>query len=136
MGARLRIFLTSEEDRTLFELRTANGVSQRIKDRAEALRLNAYGWYVEKIAAYLNWTPQTVRETIHRWQTSGLGGLWETNGRGAKPRWQQADIAYLEQCLEKEPRTYNSQQLAQKLESDRQVKLSSDRLRRILKKRG
>jgi hypothetical protein len=40
------------------------------------------------------------------------------------------------QHLKKEPRTYNNLQLAQKLESDRQIKLSPDRLRRVLKKRG
>ncbi len=55
---------------------------QRVKDRAEALRLSAHGWDVEKIAAYLNWAPQTVRETIHRWNSFGLGGLWEAPGRG------------------------------------------------------
>lgn len=136
MGARIRVLLNPEEDRTLFELRTATTVPQRVKDRAEALRLSGHGWYVEKIAAYLNWVPQTVRETIHRWNTFGLGGLWEASGRGGKPKWQEADIAYLEQCLEQEPRTYNSQQLAQKLERDRQVRLSPDRIRRVLKKRG
>ncbi len=86
MGARIRVFLTSEENRTLFELRTATTVPQRVKDRAEALRLSAHGWYVEKIAAYLNWAPQTVRETIHRWNTFGLGGLWEASGRGGKTK--------------------------------------------------
>jgi transposase len=136
MGARIRIFLTPEENRTLFELRTATSVPQRVKDRAEALRLSANGWYVEKIAAYLNWTPQTVREAIHRWNTWGLGGLWEAAGRGGKPKWQEADIAYLEECLKQEPRTYNSYQLSEKLGSERQVQLSPDRIRRILKKRG
>lgn len=38
MGARLRIFLNPEEDRTLFELRTAQGIPQRTKDRAEVVR--------------------------------------------------------------------------------------------------
>ena len=66
----------------------------------------------------------------------GLGGLWETPGRGAKPKWQLADLQYLEQCLEQEQRTYNSEQLAKKLASDRQVQLSPDRIRRVLKKRG
>ena len=61
MGARLRIFLTREQDRTLLKLRTAD-VPQKVKDRAEVIRLNAHGWYVEKIAAHFNWTPQTVRE--------------------------------------------------------------------------
>jgi DNA-binding NarL/FixJ family response regulator len=65
MGARIRIFLTPEENRTLFELRTATTVPQRVKDRAEALRFSAHGWYVEKIADYLDWAPKTVRETIY-----------------------------------------------------------------------
>jgi len=86
-------------------LRRATTVPQRVKDRAEAVRLNARGWYVEKIAAHLNWTPQTVRLAIHRWRTKGLGGLWEAVGRGGKARWQQSDIAYLQECLEQEPRT-------------------------------
>jgi hypothetical protein len=42
----------------------------------------------------------------------------------------------LEKCLKEEPRTYNSLQLTQKLERDRSIKLSPDRLRRVLKKRG
>ncbi len=42
----------------------------------------------------------------------------------------------MEEGLKKEPRTYNSVQLAQKLEKERSIKLSPDRLRRILKKRG
>jgi len=79
---------------------------------------------------------QTVRQTIHRWETKGLGGLWEKSGRGGKARWQADDIEYLESCLRQEHRTYNSRQLAQKLVRERQVKLSPDHLRRVLKKRG
>jgi hypothetical protein len=33
MGARLRVFLSSKEDRTLLNLRTAD-VTQKVKDRA------------------------------------------------------------------------------------------------------
>ena len=135
MGARLRIFLTSEQERSLVRLKTAD-VSQKVKDRAEAIRLNAHGWYVEKIANHFNWTVQTVRDVLHRWRKSGLEGLWESKGRGLKPKWTEDDIVFLEECLRHEPRTYNSHQLAEKLESDRQVKLSPDRLSRVLKKRG
>lgn len=135
MGARLRVFLTSSQDETLFNLRTGN-VPQKVKDRAEVIRLNAHGWYVEKIAAHFHWTPQTVREVLHKWQKLGLVGLWELPGRGSKAKWKEEDIVFLEDTLKKEPRTYNSLQLAQKLESDRQIKLSPDRLRRVLKKRG
>jgi transposase len=136
MPAPLHIQLTPEEERTLSELRTASTVPYRTRDRAHVLRLNANGWTVEKIAECFNWHEQTVRQTIHRWEKFGLGGLWEAPGRGAKPKWQEADLQYLEQSLEQEQRTYNSEQLAKKLASDRQVELSPDRIRRVLKKRG
>ncbi|MEP0879760.1 IS630 family transposase [Funiculus sociatus GB2-M2] len=133
MGARLRVFLTQKQDKALLELRTAD-VPQKVKDRAEVVRLNAHGWYVEKIAAHFKWTSQTVREVLHKWQNLGRSGLWELPGRGGKPKCQEEDIEFLEECLKKEPRTYNSLQLAQKLEKERSIKLSPDRLRRVLKK--
>jgi transposase len=77
-----------------------------------------------------------VREVLHKWQKLGLEGLWELPGRGGKTKYREEDIVFLEECLKKEPRTYNSLQLAQKLEGDRSIKLSPDRLRRVLKKRG
>lgn len=135
MGSRLRVFLTREQEKTLFNLRTAD-VPQKVKDRAEVIRLNAHGWYVEKIADHFNWTAQTVREVLHRWKKQGLEGLWSKPGRGGKPRWEEADMVFLEECLEQEPRTYNSVQLAQKLEQERSIKLSPDWLRQVLKKRG
>ena len=135
MGARIRVFLTREQDKTLLNLRTAD-VPQKVKDRAEIIRLNAHGWYVEKIATHFNWTAQTVREVLHKWRKLGLEGLWELAGRGGKTKYTEEDIVFLEECLKNEPRTYNSLQLTQKLESDRNVKLSADRLRRVLKKRG
>ena len=39
MGARLRVFLTDEQDKTLLNLRKEN-VPQKVKDRAEIIRLN------------------------------------------------------------------------------------------------
>ena len=135
MGARLRVFLTGEQDRSLLKLRTAD-VPQKVKDRAQVIRLNAHGWYVEKIAAHFNWTAQRVREVLHKWQKLGLEGLWELPGRGLKPKLTEVDIIFLEECLKKEPRTYNSRQLSEKLERDRSIKISPDRLRRVLKKRG
>lgn len=135
MPAPLRIILTAEEDCTLTELRLAQSVPQRTRDRAHILRLNAQGWNVPAIAEIFECHPHTVRATLRRWKERGLGGLWEAPGRGAKPRWQASDLEYLSDCLEHEPRTYNSVQLAKKLKQERLVDLSSDRLRRLLKKK-
>jgi len=77
-----------------------------------------------------------VRSTIRRWEQQGLGGLWEAPGRGAKPKWQETDLQYLEQALETENCTYNCDQLVQKLAQERQVSLSASRLRHLLQKRA
>lgn len=135
MGARLRVFLTHEQDQTLLNLRKQD-VPQKVKDRAEVIRLNAHGWYVEKIAAHFDWNEKTVRKVLNTWGKLGLEGLWESPGRGGKPKWKEDDIAFLEECLKQESRTYNSSQLARKLENERSIQLSPDRLRRVLKKRG
>src|SRR4028118_1918358 len=87
MPAPVQIKLNLEEDRTLRELSYADGVPERVKQRASALRLNAAGWTVHQVAQHLDWAPQTVRETIHRWQAGGLGQLWEASGRGRHRRW-------------------------------------------------
>jgi transposase len=76
----------------------------------------------------------TIRSTIRRWEQRGLGGLWEASGRGAKPKLQAEDLQYVEGLLAQETRTYNSTQLVKKLKQERGIDLSSDRLRRLLKK--
>ncbi len=136
MGCRLRIILNEDEKQTLEELRRAKEVPQRTRDRAQVLLLNARGLKNEQIAQGLNWAISTVRQTLHRWEKMGLAGLWDAPGRGGKPRYSESDLLYLENCLVQEPQAYNSKQLAKKLASDRQVFLSPDRLRRVLKKRG
>lgn len=99
MPAPVHIVLTSEEDQTLSELRVAPTVPQRTRDRAHMLRLNAQGWRVPAIAEIFKCQENTVRRTLQRWQQDGLGGLWDAPGRGTKAKWQEADMAYLEQCL-------------------------------------
>ena len=135
MPAPLRITLTEAEDRTLSELRQAQSVPYRTRDRAHMLLLNAQGWNVPAIAQMFGRHEHRVRATLRRWEMDGLGGLWEAPGRGAKAKWQPADLDYLTDCLAQEQRTYNSVQLAQKLKQERLVDLSSHRLRRLLKKK-
>lgn len=136
MPAPLRVILTPDEDYMLAELRLAQTVPQRTRDRAHMLRLNAQGWNVPALAEMFDCHPHTVRATLKRWSDGGLGGLWEAPGRGAKAKWQAADLDYIETCIQEDARTYNSVQLARKLKQERQVDLSSDRLRRLLKKKG
>ena len=135
MPAPLRIKLNRQEEKTLTELRKAISVPYRTRERAHMLKLNAQGRNVPEIARIFDCHEHTVRATIRRWETRGLVGLWEASGRGVKPKWKAEDIEYIEACLNEEERTYNSAQLARKLKQERAVDLSSDRLRKILKKK-
>ena len=99
MPAPIRIVLTESEDQTLLELRVATCVPQRTRDRAHMLRLNAQGWNTPAIAEIFECHEHTVRATIRRWQARGLGGLWEDPGRGAKRKWSEADLQYLEHTI-------------------------------------
>ena len=135
MGARLRIFLTPQQEHTLEKIRHSNNLCSRVKKRAEAICLNHHGWYVEKIATYLHWNVATVRKTLNQWQKQGLDCLYEKGNRGRKQTWKESDIEYLEEILKQDERTYNSKQLANKLEKETGVKLTADHLRQLLKKR-
>ncbi len=132
---RLRVFLTSSQERTLFELSKAANVPQRTKDRASAIRLSAMGWKVEKIAIYLKWADSTVRTAIHRWKNLGLMGLWDAPRSGRKRKWQPENIEVIAEKLDKEQRTYNTRQLLEILATLNGVYISSRQLRRILKKK-
>lgn len=93
---------------------------------------------VLSIADYLNVAYNTVRQTLYRWIIKGKEGLFDEIRAGRKPICSEEDIKYVEECLEKEERTYNSRQLVEKLKQERAVEISSDakgtlraRLRRI-----
>jgi transposase len=134
MPAPLRVMLSDDEVEMLRELRVARTVPQRTRDRAHMLWLNHDGWNVPAIADMFDCQEQTVRATIRRWEGGGLSGLWEAPGRGAKPRWNAADMACIDACLADETRTYNSAQIVRKLKDEGLVDLSSSQLREILKK--
>lgn len=92
MPAPIRVKLNEEEDRTLKELCYANEVPERTKQRALAIRLNVHGWNTPRIAQFLDWHEHTVRAALERWETKGLGGLWEEKGRGRKRSWSESTL--------------------------------------------
>ncbi len=134
MPAPLKVKLSESEDITLEQLSLANAIAKRTKQRAMALRLSNQGGSVTQIGDSLKCTPQTVRKTIHRWETQGLMGLWDNPRSGRKRSWDEEDWPYLEKCL-KEECSYTSKPLAEKLEPERRVKLGAEQIRRILKKK-
>lgn len=74
MPAPLRIILSEAEDSMVSELRVAQTMPQRTRDRAHRIRLNAQGWNVPAIAEIYECHEHTVRATLRRWQAGGLSG--------------------------------------------------------------
>lgn len=146
MPARLKICLSESESQELLELKSDINCPKRTRKRAEVLCLNAQGWTVNQIANWIDWSPNTVRKTIQRWIIEGKEGLWDQPRSGRKPVWKEEDIKYIEERCDcrssgtgeanRSQRTYNSKQLSHLLKKERQVELSSDRIRKILKKRA
>lgn len=132
---RLQVHLTDAEDYQLYELRADASVPKRTKRRAEMLRLNHRGWTTEQIAEYLSCRCETVRRTIHRWQQSGIDGLWDAPRQGRPLKWQASDFAVVEQRLA-EPDTFNSRQVVELLAAECDVHLSRRHVSRLLKKKG
>lgn len=135
MPAPLRAVVDATSNAMLSDLRRANSVPYQVRDRAHLVLMSAEGWNAPALAKAFSCHEHTVRTTLKNWNASGLCGLWDKEGRGRKTKWQPSDLEYLIDCLNEEERTYNSPQLAAKLWEERQVKLSADRIRRLLKKR-
>jgi len=135
MPAPLRAVVEPIDVDMLSDLRVADSVPYRVRDRAHMMLMSADGWNAPALAKAFKCHEHTVRTTIKQWNTSGLYGLWDKEGRGSKAKWQPSDLDYLIECLNEEERTYNSSQLAVKLWEERGVQLSADRIRRLLKKR-
>ena len=88
MGARLRVFLTRARQIEPCSTSQQQLYSRKPKMPAEIIRLNAQGCYVEKKAANVNWTAQTVTEGLHKWEKLGRERLWERPRRGGKAKWK------------------------------------------------
>ena len=137
MPAQIRIILTGEEERTLRELRQAQTVPTTGQRTRSYLTIECpRTQYRQRLRAFLNVIHIQSEQPSQDGNTEELGDCGKLRGRGAKSKWTGADLEYIEKCLELEPRTYNSPQLVLKLKQERQVDLSSSRLREILKKKG
>lgn len=93
MGARLRVFLTRARKIEPCSTSQQQMYPRKSKTPAEIIRLNAQGWYVEKIPAHVNWTAQTVTEVLHKWENLGVEGLWERPRRGGESQMERRKLS-------------------------------------------
>jgi transposase len=131
----LRVRLTESEHEELLQLQKVSNISERTRRRIEILLLSNQGLSVKQISECVKQKEAGIRRTINRWFDLGQKGLFDEPRQGRPRKWKEEDIEYLENILETEERTYNSHQLAKKLKDEKNVDLSSQRIRKILKKK-
>lgn len=131
----LKVKLTEEEKEELLKLKQAVSTPKRTRSRIETLIFSERGFSIKEIATLTGQKESTIRKSLGRWMVRGQEGLFDRPRKGRLCRWEEEDIKYLETCLESEPRTYNSYQLAEKLKQKRKIDLSPQRIRKILKKK-
>ena len=88
----------------------------------------------DDVADFFKTHVNTIRNWAERWIDDGVDGLYNLEGRGAKPIFSEADERIILECLEKEPRSLR--QLAATVEQRTGKKAGFETYRRILKKHG
>ncbi len=107
----------------------------RVRNRAQAiLLLFADRKRFEEVASILRVHVNTIRNWADRWIDEGSDGLYDLEGRGAKPIFSEAEEKIILECLEKEPRSLRK--VAEMVEKRTGKKAHVETFRRILKKLG
>ena len=131
----LQVKLTKEEKEELLKLKQAVSTPKKTRSRIETLIFSDRGFSVKELATLTGQKESTIRKSLVRWMVRGQEGLFDRPRKGRPCRWGEEYIKYLETCLESEPRTYNSYQLAEKLKEERKIELSPQKVRKVLKKK-
>jgi transposase len=88
----------------------------------------------EDVAEIFRVHVNTIRNWADRWINSGIDGLCDLPGRGAKPRFEKWEEELIIEYVEKEPRSLR--QVAEKIKRNLGKTVSIETLRRILRKWG
>jgi transposase len=88
----------------------------------------------EDVADVFKTHVNTIRNWAERWIDGGIDGLYDLEGRGAKPIFSEAEERIILECLEKEPRSLR--QLAATVAQRTGKTAGLETYRRILKKHG
>jgi len=132
-----RVELSDEQRAELNERARARTLAPRLRERLEMVRLSDLGWRVPQIAQALGLHEQTVRKYLKAFLAASFAGLADQPIAGRPPRASAADLAALGQLLDEAAthgQTWTARQVAAWLARERGVRLSTSRLRVLLRR--
>lgn len=124
------IKLDEAEKITLQEGRK-NGKTRQFQQRCDCLLLSSEGYAVKELAAIFRVSEITIYGWFNRWQSGGIVGLRDKQGRGRKPILTAEDLAKVKACVQE-----NAQRLKlarEKLKEQLGREFSAKTLKRFLK---
>src|SRR5918995_2972058 len=108
-----RIELTDEQDERLREAEQNPHLRNKVRLRAQVLRLSGRGSNMAQIASYTGRSPTSIARDLDRWGERGLEGLADGTAPGNPQRISEEVRGRLT-----EERTWNATQLAEVLEEE------------------
>jgi transposase len=93
------IELTEVEKITLQE-GEKNGKAPTFRQRCHCLRLSSEGYAVKELASIFRVSEISIYSWFKRWETGGIVGLRDKQGRGRKPILQAEDLAVIKEKVQ------------------------------------
>ena len=127
--------MTDEEDKKLREVEQNPHLRNKVRLRAQVLRLSGRGSNMAQIASYTGRSPTSIARDLDRWGERGLEGLADGTAPGNPPRITEEVRGYMRGRLTEE-RTWNATQLAEELEEEFSLVVTPEAVRQHLHSMG
>jgi transposase len=128
--------LTQQEEDQLRQVIWSDA-SRTTKRRCQCILYSQCGLTTSELMGIFNVDRRTIYNWINRWKKGGLAALQDKPGRGVKPKLNPRDVEQVEkvaQVLASFPKS--PQRVLQQLNHQLPQPISSDTLRRFVKKTG
>jgi transposase len=119
----IRVILTAAQRADLRTRTHAPGITPRLRDRLEMIRLADAGWRVPRIARHLGSHEYTVRKYVKAFLADGFDALPDRPKPGRPPTVTSTHLDALEAVLEAGERTWTTRQLVAWLEREHGVRV-------------
>ena len=123
--------MTDEQDERLREVEQNPHLRNKVRLRAQVLRLSGRGSNMAQIASYTGRSPTSIARDLDRWGERGLEGLADGTAPGNPPRITEEVRGYMRGRLTEEG-TWNATQLAEVLEEEFSLVVTPEAVRQHL----
>ncbi|MCP9492071.1 MAG: helix-turn-helix domain-containing protein [Solirubrobacteraceae bacterium MAG38_C4-C5] len=123
--------MTEEEDDQLREIERNPHLREKVRLRAQVLRLSDRGSNIEAIASYTGRGRASIARDLDRWAERGFEGLADGSAPGNAPLITEEVREYMRGRLAEE-RTWNATQLAEAIEGEFSLSVTPEAVRQHL----